>query len=541
MKYSIEDPLLPRIQQHLPGVLPAYLRDQRWFGGKAHKIQSVAISEVVPVQFDHSSAYLLLVAVEYESAPIQLYVLPLIPVSADEEIPTAPGERTRAGLIVAQEEGEPAFFFRDALYDRNFSRWLIESIRRGNSFQGIKGEMIAVPADAIRALWSGDKAPPEASVMKGEQSNTSLRYGDAFILKFYRRIEEGMNPELEIGRFLTDKADFKYTPPFAGAVHYDQKERPSATLAVLQGYVPNLGDAWRFTLDALGSFLEHVGGQPDAHMEVDTRPGRLQQWAYHPLEARSLKLLGPYLSRVQLLGRRTGELHSALASETGDPAFVPEEYPADYRQSTAASVAALAESSLMILQERLEMLPAESRHKASRVLSARQRLFSRLDEVSHLRTLGLRTRIHGDYHLGQVLVTEHDFAIIDFEGEPERPLADRRLKRSPLRDVAGMLRSFHYAASSVRIQRGVRSDSAGKEEPATSYWLHQWTEWVSAAFLQAYLAQVADSRLLPADNRDLFVLLQLFLLEKAMYELAYELKNRPDWVEIPLDGVLDLL
>jgi maltose alpha-D-glucosyltransferase / alpha-amylase len=539
MNHIAEDPLPARIQSWLPGALPDYLRVQRWFGGKAHTIRSVAVPEVIPIYFKHSSVYLLLAAVQYELAPAQLYAIPLTSVSPDEGVTAGSGEPAGGGMVLEQEDQHPRCLLRDALYDRNFSEWLVESIRRRDTLRGIKGEIVGVPARALGALWSRGEAALEPFVMKGEQSNTSLRYGETFILKFYRRIEEGVNLDQEIGSFLTEKAHFKYTPPLAGAIQYEETNRPSATLAVLQGYVRNLGDAWRFTLDALDAFLEHVDGRPATHAEDARRSGHLRRWAYRSLDERVSGLLGPYLSRVQLLGRRTGELHIALASEATDPAFMAEGFSAEYRQRVADGMADLADNTLTLLQEGLEMLRPGPRQKAEKVLSGRRRVFSKLAEISELKTLGMRTRIHGDYHLGQVLVTDDDFAIIDFEGEPERPLADRRLKRSPLRDVAGMLRSFHYAASSVRIHRGIRTDSAFNEAHAAAYWLREWTEWVSAAFLQAYLSQVAHGHFLPDESQDLFALLEVFLLEKAIYELAYELKNRPDWVEIPLDGIVD--
>lgn len=540
LNHTAHDALPARIQRRLPAVLPNYLGAQRWFGGKAHIIRSVAVPEVVPVYIEDSSVYLVLVSVEYSSAPTQLYVLPLVAVSRPEAV-AASGEAARAGMVLEQEDQQPTCILRDALYERSFSLWLIESIRRRDQLPGINGKVLAKPGTALAPLWSREQGTLEPSVMKGEQSNTSVRYGNTFILKFYRRIQEGVNPDLEVGSFLTEKAYFKYTPPLAGALQYEQSSRPSTTLAVLQGYVHNLGDAWRYTLNALDAFLASVARQPSAApSDEPAHPGHLRQWASQSPSARAQELLGPYLRRVQLLGRRTGELHLALASGSGDPAFTAEPFSAEDRRSLADTMADLADNTLHLLQERLALLPPASRQKAHRVISARPGLFSQLGEVSRLQTLGMRTRIHGDYHLGQVLVTEDDFAIIDFEGEPERPLSERRLKHSPLRDVAGMLRSFQYAASSVRIERGVKSDSHAQDAQRALYWLRLWTEWVSAAFLQAYLHQAAEGRILPEGKQDLFSLLEAFLLEKTIYELAYELKNRPDWVEIPLDGLLEL-
>jgi maltose alpha-D-glucosyltransferase / alpha-amylase len=527
------DPIPSRLQKDLPGVLPRYLQAQRWFGGKADAIRSVSIPEIIPVYAEGLSAYLLLLLVEYEAAPAQTYALPVVPVSVGQG--DSPGEG--AGLSFTLDEGGPKAL-HDALRDRKFAEWLIEMIHQNQRIHGITGEIIGSPGRALSEPWSGREESLEPSVMGGEQSNTSVRYGHRFILKFYRRIEDGVNLDQEIGRFLTEKARFRHTPPLVGTIQYQQPDRPSATLAILQGYVRNQGDAWEYTLQALDQFVHDVTARPEAPSDEVISLRSLLQQTPDPLAWESLRT---YLSRVQLLGRRTGELHLALTSEPNDPDFAPEPFSADYWRSVTETTADLAHQALRLLRERVQILPPASRQKAERILAEQERLFSRLREVSQLKSMGLRTRIHGDYHLGQVLVTDDDLAIIDFEGEPERPLAERRQKVSALRDVAGMLRSFQYAASSVRIQHRLESDPSAEAQRRIVRWLRQWIKWVSTAFLQEYLRQTAGSGFLPKDKSDLSNLLEFFLLEKAVYELGYELKNRPGWVEIPLDGLLDLL
>lgn len=526
-----DDPIAARLQRCLPALLPDYLRSQRWFGGKAHTIRSVSVAEAMPIYTGTPSAYVLLVPVEYAAAPTQVYALPLV--LAAREATTSPGEESGPGLSLEPENHAPPYVLRDALHDRKFAGWLIEAIRDGITVRGSAGEIVAMPEDALKALWTANETA-EPSVMKGEQSNTSIRYGEQFILKFYRRIEEGVNLDQEIGRFLTGKARFNHTPPLVGAVEYHAANKPRSTLAILQGYVRNQGDAWQYTLQALGQFVERVSGRAAV-------PAQHASSSKESLPPGARDLLGPYLSRVQLLGKRTAELHRALASDSHDPGFAPEDFSTEYRQSLAEGMMDLAANTLQLLRERLQSLPAASREKAKQLVARQERVFAPFRDIRQLKTLGRRTRIHGDYHLGQVLVTADDFAIIDFEGEPERPLAERRLKQSPLRDVAGMLRSFHYAASSGDRQESLKSDSACGPNGNAIGWLRMWKDWVSASFLQAYLHEAGEADFLPHDMEDVARLLKILSVEKAMYELAYELKNRPDWVEIPLDGLLELL
>jgi maltose alpha-D-glucosyltransferase/alpha-amylase len=249
------------------------------------------------------------------------------------------------------------------------------------------------------------------------------------------------------------------------------------------------------------------------------------------------ELIGPYLDAAQLLGRRTGELHRALSQERRDPAFAPEPYSSHYQRSIYQSMRNLLGRAMQLLERRLPGLPEGAQPLAGEVLALAGVTEGRYRAILGERLDALRIRVHGDYHLGQVLYTGDDFAILDFEGEPARPLSERKLKRSPLRDVAGMLRSFDYAthgALEALRQRGER-------EGALEAWRNAWQVRVSAAFLRSYLDVVADTGILPRDPERLAVLLDAYLLDKAMYELTYELNNRPTWVTIPLQGILDLI
>jgi maltose alpha-D-glucosyltransferase/alpha-amylase len=300
---------------------------------------------------------------------------------------------------------------------------------------------------------------------------------------------------------------------------------------LLQRYVWNQGNAWHVTIEELGRYFDRVETLPEPH-----GAGReeAQSWIQSPQGAPPAAVVDAvrsYLATADVLGRRTGELHVLLARNASDPSFAPEPYTHGDLAAAAAAMRAHGAAQLGRLESSLSRVPEHRRRLAADVLALRQRLLQPFDEVERLADAGARIRCHGDYHLGQVLVTEGDVVILDFEGEPARPLVERRAKTSPLRDVAGMLRSFSYAALA-----GLGSATASRPETVErlAAWAEFWETWVGAAFLRSYFAATGDGRFLPTAAADVDVLLQAFVLDKALYELGYELNNRPEWVHIPL-------
>jgi maltose alpha-D-glucosyltransferase/alpha-amylase len=327
----------------------------------------------------------------------------------------------------------------------------------------------------------------------------------------------------------------------AGALEYRRNHDEPMTLAILQGFVPNQGDAWKYTLDALGRFYERAMSRPpDAEPVVCPRKSLLARVDEEvPEHARDL--IGPYLVSARQMGQRTAEMHIALSSNVDDPNFAPEPFSSHYQRSLYQSMRNLTAQTFPLLQKRLRTLPEAAREEAKQVLDLQDKILKRFRSILDRKITAMRIRVHGDYHLGQVLFTGKDFVIIDFEGEPAHPLSARKIKRSPLRDVAGMLRSFHYAANAPFIGKTggsvFRPEDIARLEP----WAHCWTFWVSAAFLSAYLASSSKASFLPRSGEELSLLLDIYLLEKSVYELGYELNNRPDWVKLPLRGILQLL
>ncbi|MGQ9688744.1 MAG: maltose alpha-D-glucosyltransferase [Desulfobaccales bacterium] len=532
---SMDDLFRGKDQTILGDYLPSYLSRCRWFGGKARQIKSATVLEVVPFPFNHHNAYFTMIQIGYVEGEPEIYVLPMA-VALGEEAARIRAELPQAVVaLLSSREGDGLLY--EVTYEAGFRQALLDSIRRHRHFRGQEGELWTTTTSAFRHIQELTKPRMPSAIMKAEQSNTSINYGDLFILKLFRKVEKGVNLDLEIGRFLTEKTSFVHNPPVAGALEYRSNHQEAITLGILHGYVPNQGDAWKYTLDMVKHFFEIALARPDC-LTPEASPGKslvaLSRQEPPPLVE---ELVGTYLESARLLGERTAEMHLALASRPDDPNFAPEPFTGLYQRSIYQSMRNLTARNFQLLRARLKHVPAEARKEALTVLERESEVFQALHAVVEQKISGKRIRIHGDFHLGQVLHTGKDFIIIDFEGEPARALSERRLKRSALRDVAGMVRSFHYAAYHAIVSKAVRPEDA----PCLEKWAHFWQLWVSAAYLREYLRLAGQADFLPRQEGELQVLLNAFLVEKAVYELGYELNNRPDWVKLPLTGILQLL
>ena len=515
----------------LPALLPSYLAAQRWFGGKARQIRSAEITDLISLENAPSESFVLLVRLAYAAGPGETYVLPLL-CTQDSQ-----AESSAASLKVYSSTRGTDLYLRNALTDEEFLHNLLDAMEQSKVFHGVSGEVHAAPSSAFHGLCGTFPRALHPRPIKAEQSNSSIIYGDRAVLKFFRRAEEGMNPDLEIGRFLTEKKNFPNVPAVAGWFDYRAKDGNERCLGILQAFIPNVGDAWQFTLKSLSTFWKEVGQySKNPHKPVDEHD-RSGAAISKNLPAPLLDHIKPYLDAVNLLGRRTAELHLALSSEPADPDFAPEPYTASFQRGFKEALHALTERNLTLLAMKLDQLPPEMRDQARDLIARQAEIFHRCDSVLGNPIHAMRTRVHGDYHLGQVLYTGSDFVIIDFEGEPARPLFERRAKRSPLLDVAGMLRSFHYAAFSFQLEAATTE----MESAELRTWAEKWYECVSDRFLTAYFGVAGEASFIPPKRDDLSALLQLHILEKAVYELGYELNNRPAWITIPLAGISQLL
>jgi maltose alpha-D-glucosyltransferase/alpha-amylase len=380
-------------------------------------------------------------------------------------------------------------------------------------------------------------------VGSAEQSNTSILYGDQLILKLFRRLQPGENPDVEIGRFLTEVARFPRIAPFLGEISMNSKSGEKTTVAMLQGLVANQGDGWRWFLDELRGFFRSVASLP-APPDLPA-PSFLRDLHEHKLPADVVEHAGEALQGAALLGRRTAEMHLALATPSDDAAFAAEPLTSADLTSDARRIDAQITSTLEALKIKLPTLKDLTADDAGLLLSRRISLFARARAIRSSSPEGQRIRIHGDYHLGQTLRTvasaDHagDFVLLDFEGEPARPLAERRQKQSPLKDVAGMIRSFSYAAHSG-LNQFHDDNPEGTESGHLAAWTRLWQNATASEFLRAYREIIGSNPALLPSPQQSQALLSAYLLEKALYELLYELNNRPTWLHIPLSGILAL-
>jgi maltose alpha-D-glucosyltransferase/alpha-amylase len=527
-------------RQWLADVLLSYIRLRRWFGGKARTVQRAALKHLMHLPCRSASAYVILLQLEYTEGEPEIYAVALACATGPraQRILESSPHAAIARILVHGKPRKMEGVLYDALYDRDFTSFLLQSITRGRRFKAGTGEVAAFSTPALHKRLMPAEPLPEAAVPQLDQSNTSVVFGNKLILKFFRRIESGTNPELEIGRHLAAQA-FLHVPPLAGGIEYRSPHQEPSTLATLHGYVPNEGDAWRYTLDFLARFYERALTRAMDEPATAAVHQPLLNLAEGEMPAVAVELMGPYLESARLLGRRTAELHYALSMPTDDPAIKGEPLTDLHRRALYHSVAGQADQKIQLLRERLESLPGGTRAFAGRVIERQSEMAKLARSVLDRKIEGMRIRCHGDYHLGQVLYTGKDFVIIDFEGEPARLLGQRRIKHTPLRDVAAMLRSFHYA-SRVLLQGeagGVRPEDAARLEN----WTRFWYVCAGATFLKSYLELAADAPFLPKPLGAVRVLLDVSMLEKALYELGYEMNNRPEWIRIPLEGILQLV
>jgi maltose alpha-D-glucosyltransferase/alpha-amylase len=535
---SWESPWENGLRANLSRILPTYLPQCRWFQSKARVIRSAEIVEVIP--FPPTASYFLVVQVKFNEGDAEFYLLP-VTVAMEQQADQVVREMSSAVVAALRGKDQRVGVLDRADLDKKFCNWLLQAIAHRRRFKGEAGELIATPTKSFRSLAGPDNVLLEARVQKAEQSNSSIIYQDHFILKLFRRLEEGTNPDLEIGRFLTEKKGYPFTPQLAGCVEYVRKGAEPLTIAVLQGFIANEGDAWRYTIDALGRYFARAQTKkedPQTARLAVTHPLHLMEEEFPPL---AVELIRNFLEDSRLLGQRTAELHLALSRDTSKGAFRPEPFTDFYQKGLYHGMISLSNRSLQLLRQRTKNLAADIQSDANQVLESEGEIRKRFRSIRDLKITAMRIRHHGDFHLGQVLFTGKDFVVIDFEGEPARPLSERRIKGSPLRDVAGMLRSFHYAASAVLYGQvpGVTVHPASL--PTLSSWADFWYSWVSASFLRGYLTKAGQALFVPQKREDLRALLDSYLIEKAVYEVSYELNNRPEWVRIPLRGILSLL
>ena len=577
----------------LQQLLPSYLQRQRWFGAKSRTIRSVRVLDSIPFPKQSSAqpadnpaategtalpqapgtqgtlgsatTALIFLELTYDDATIDTYQLPLA-ITTGEAVA---GIRDNApnSIVATVNTATGAALLHDATADEEFRQRLLTLIATSGRLPAANANLQAHKSAAFDEV-RGEGALP-ARTGSAEQSNTSILYGGKLILKLFRRLQPGENPDTEIGRFLTEVAHFPRIAPFLGDIQIVAEDGTEAgeptTLAMLQSLVQNEGDGWQWTLDELSRYYDSCATCPTPQ-DLGSYPSFLDDaesnWQNAAFLETAREHAGLYLDAAALLGRRTAEMHLALAALAGpsgatrsvspevDAAFRPEPFAASDLAADAVRIEAQIARTLEALRQGVAKLPStdtdNTADSAALILSQRRSLLARARLLTEAgpSLAGQRIRIHGDYHLGQVLRAKADFVILDFEGEPARSLEERRAKQSPLKDVAGMLRSFSYAAyAGLNAFTQRRPPNNPADARGLEAWATLWQNAMSTEFLGTYrstMAQAGPNEHLIPQPPEAQLLLNAYLLEKALYELLYELNNRPAWVRIPLAGILAL-
>ena len=510
--------------------LPAFLKTRRWFQGKQRPIRSIDIADDIPIP--DSSAHVLLGTVEYNDGDPETYVLPGS-VATGESAEQIKAKLSDVSVAELQAQDASKGVLYSAVWDPAFCQALLGLIARRRRFRGRAGEFVGAHTRAFRKIWGESHPELGPAVLNAEQSNTAIAYGRRFLLKLYRKVESGVHPEPEMCAFLTERA-FEHAAPLAGTVEYRAGVGDPTVVATLCAFVENQGDAWHYTLDSLSQFFE--AGL--ARRESDyTGP----EMTRHPLDLHTAEfpahvheLMGAYLDSARTVGERTAELHVALSSEAIDPAFSPVMFTDHYRLGLQHSLIALSNQAFQFLRFQLKSLSPDTQTEAQKLLDQHDKLRQCFRLISDRRVSAVRIRIHDDLRLSRLLHTGKDFVFIGFEGRADRPLSERRIKRSPLRDVSSLMMSFQYAADAVFYDQvpGVkhRPEIGAALQSLAAYWL----QWTSAAFLNGYLGRASKSSLLTRSDAYLRLLLDTFLLEQTLEEIREKLRDEPERVKTPI-------
>ncbi len=430
--------------------------------------------------------------------------------------------------------------------NKEFCSLLLEAFARRRRFAGEHGQLVAQRNREFRRLWGGTHPNLEPALLKSAEVNTSIRFGDQFVMKILRSVEAGPNPGVEFGQLLTEKLPrpFPHAAPFAGSLEYLANTGESTVVSVLHGFVPNEGDGWHATRKLVSDFLNEAQraelSQPELQASAPTNIYSLDFALARPPDI-ALEHLGPVLVLAQLMGTRVAELHAILAAQGSDPAFAPEPFNDFYRQGLYHGFIGTTERRLEFLRQRYAEISPDVRPLAAKVLEGQEAIIAKFRALFEQRIPSERTRFVGRLHLGHILLKEDDIVMFDFEGDPNVPLSGRRIKRCPLRDVASMLVSFGYAA-----QATVRQIASGEPDEALAR--HEfripgrfWYSHVSAAFIRGYWNAAGNVRYMPPSRDQQQVLLETYLLERALLDIRSDMQDKPEFTGMPLRLILHLL
>lgn len=516
----------------LENILQTYLPFCKWYPEKTEKIYNLSIIDQILLFRKPYVTYILIIKIQFKEKS-ESFLLPVS--SIEDQLAAKLNEEQPQALIVHFKKANGILeTLVDALSVPQSALQLLRICARRNRFKNIQSEIITKTSQSFKQIFNKDLQESDIKPMQGEQSNTSIIYGDRGILKIFRRMEYGINPDVEICEFLTDQIHFPNAPRLASTIEYRSNQK-TMTLGILQELIQHQGTAWAYTLDTLQIFFANaLSKYIDKELQLPTL-SLSPNLADPPEEI--FEIIGPFAKAAQLLGQRTAELHQALAA-SNHPDFKPELFTIFDQRALYQSIHGLCRKNFEYFGKKNNFYSPETQTEINNLLTKQTEIFNLAKQIVGQKINGQKIRCHGDFHLGQVLYTGKDFFIIDFEGEPDRPLSERRIKRSPLRDVASMLRSFHYAVSTALFDQAQRGTAATID---LNKWSLYWHRWISQLYLQGYVSIMMGSKLIPSESNHFALLLRLFMLEKVIYEIDYEIHHRPDWLKIPCHGLLELI
>ncbi len=512
-------------------VLKSYIASSRWYREKSNKIRRARIEDHAQVGGADNRSWLLLVRLDLANDKSETYLL-IVSRGTESEAQLISEENPKAIVCAIGGDGVDGVLY-DGVYNAAVRTSLLQLFTGRKKFKTNRGEIVVRRGRNLARLASELDGSSTSRVLKVEQSNTSILYPDALFFKLYRKIEEGINPDIELLEYLTEQTDYQQVPVFAGNLEYKRGRSDDSAVGLLVSFAPNQGDGWAYAVSAVDRFFDTVLELPEA-IRIDP-PASIFQGGIQEVPDEFLDLAGGlFFEMMSLLGQRTAELHLALAGSHDREDFAPEPFSKLYQRSAYQSFRSQIRRTMSMARRVSRRLDESSRELAQTFIDSEAKMLDYITGITDHKIAAEKIRIHGDYHLGQVLFTGRDFVIIDLEGEPARTLSERRLKYSAFRDVAGMIRSFHYAVSSRFLERiNLRPEDQSTLEP----WIETWYGYVASTFLNAYLTGVEGASFVPDERADVELLVNLFTLEKAVYEIGYEINNRPDWLRIPLRGV----
>ncbi len=514
----------------LKDIMFGYVQKSRWFRGKAKKIKSIELNDTIPISTGTYHSYILFIEIVYIEGRSEQYIIPLS-IYTGEEVTEKKHKHPEALVAYIEIDGHEGLLY-DGSYNPQVRDLLLKLILQKGKLKHKRGAIAGIAGKNISRKVKKSELPLPSRVLLAEQSNTSVLYDNRFFFKLYRSPEEGNNPELEIIRTLTENTSFRNFPVFAGAVEYQSEGKENTGLGILVDFIPNEGNAWEFFQSAIDHYFDRIIEEKEDLIEAN--------YGEHVAEAagreKMIDLVGSFNSEmIALLGKRTAELHLALASVKSKKDFVQEPFSLLYQKSLYQSFRTLIKRTFSQMKSSKRKLNEDQVALIDEILGNESILLSTMKKTLERKKIHTsKIRVHGDYHLGQVLFTGKDFVIIDFEGEPTRSMTARKLKHCPFKDVAGMLRSFHY---SIYMGQVANESKMPESKEFLKPWLEAWYKTVQDIFIENYLETAGNASFIPEEEDQMHDLLAVYTIEKAIYELDYEVNNRPDWLHIPLYGL----